>query len=338
MMTPIALHDLSRFRGPLMGIAMLVVMMFHVGFARHDTFWFCVNRCGNVGVDMFLFLSGIGLWYAWTKAPSLGGEWARLPLFYRRRFQRIYPAWLLLSSLYYIPLYIEGKFTLWQTVGNILIGWRLWSGFVDEFWFIPMILVFYLVAPFYMMLIQRQRVWSWLPVVAMVFCVLLQYWKPLNMTLGHLEILFSRVPVFLLGINAGQWVKEERQLHADAFWLLLLTFVLSLGVCVNFEDGLRGRFPLFLERMVYIPLSISAMLLLCKALSHVPQWLTGALAFVGTVSLELYLVHVNFVLKYLRPYNLGYWLTLLLMTAIALLLAWLIHKLLSFMPWERNRK
>ena len=338
MMTPIALHDLSRFRGPLMGIAMLVVMMFHVGFARHDTFWFCVNRCGNVGVDMFLFLSGIGLWYAWTKAPSLGGERARLPLFYRRRFQRIYPAWLLLSSLYYIPLYLEGKFSLWQTIGNILIGWRLWSGFVDEFWFIPMILVFYLVAPFYMMLIQRQRVWSWLPVVAMVFCVLLQYWKPLNMTLGHLEILFSRVPVFLLGINAGQWVKEERQLHADAFWLLLLTFVLSLGVCVNFEDGLRGRFPLFLERMVYIPLSISAMLLLCKALSHAPAWVAKGLSFVGTVSLELYLVHVNFVLKYLRPYNLGYWLTLLLMTAIALLLAWLIHKLLSFMPWERNRK
>ena len=338
MMTPIALHDLSRFRGPLMGIAMLVVMMFHVGFARHDTFWFCVNRCGNVGVDMFLFLSGIGLWYAWTKAPSLGGEWARLPLFYRRRFQRIYPAWLLLSSLYYIPLYMEGKFSLWQTIGNILIGWRLWSGFVDEFWFIPMILVFYLVAPFYMMLIRRQRVWSWLPVVAMVFCVLLQYWKPLNMTLGHLEILFSRVPIFLLGINAGQWVKEDRQLPADAFWLLLLVFIMSLGVCVNFEDGLRGRFPLFLERMVYIPLSISAMLLLCKALSHAPAWVAKGLSFVGTVSLELYLVHVNFVLKYLRPYNLGYWLTLLLMTAIALLLAWLIHKLLSFMPWERSRK
>lgn len=335
-MKPINLHDLSRFRGELMGIAMLVVMMFHVGFSRHDTFWFCVNRCGNVGVDMFLFLSGIGLWYAYQKAPSSGWGW--LSSFYRRRFQRIYPAWLLLSSLYYIPLYIQGKFTLWQTIGNVLIGWRLWSGFVDEFWFIPMILAFYLVAPFYMKLIQRSTVWRWLPAVAMVFCVLLQYWKPLNASMGHLEILFSRVPIFLLGMNAGLWVKEERQLSADALWLLLLTFVLSLGVCVNFEDGLRGRFPLFLERMVYIPLSISALLLLCKAFCHAPQWVLKGLSFVGTVSLELYLVHVNFVLKYLRPYDLGYWLTLLLMTAIALVLAWLIHQLLSFMPWEKSRK
>ncbi len=330
-MKPVSLHDLSRFRGELMGVAMLAVMMFHVGFTRHDTFWFCVNRCGNVGVDMFLFLSGIGLWYAWTKAPSLGEGWGRLPLFYRRRFQRIYPAWLMLSSLYYIPLYIKGKFTLWQTVGNVLIGWRLWSGFVDEFWFIPMILVFYLVAPFYMKLIQNRPVWRWLPLVAMVFCVLLQYWKPLNTSLGHLEILFSRVPIFLLGINAGLWVKEERQLPADALWLLLLTFVLSLGVCVNFENGLRGRFPLFLERMVYIPLSMSALLLLSRAFSRAPQWLLKTLAFVGSLSLELYLVHVNFVLKYLRPLDLGFWLTLLLMTAASLALAWLVHRLLSLL-------
>ena len=80
------------------------------------------------------------------------------------------------------------------------------------------------------------------------------------------------------------------------------------------------------------------MLLLCKVLARVPQWVTKSLTFVGTVSLELYLVHVNFVLKYLRPYDLGYWLTLLLMTAIALLLAWIIHQLLSYMPWEKSRK
>ena len=333
-MKPIAIHDLSRYRGELMGVAMLFVMLFHVGGNRHDTLWFCVSRCGNVGVDMFLFLSGIGLWYAWTKVPSLLSPLSSLLYFYRRRLLRIYPAWLLLSSPHYIPLCIEGKFTIWQTIGNVLIGWRLWSGYVDEFWFIPMILTFYLVAPFYMMLIRKHSVWRWLPVVSMVFCVLLQYWKPLNGALGHLEILFSRVPIFLLGINAGQWVKEERQMDPHAFWLLLLVFVLAFGVCINFENGLRGHFPLFMERMVYIPLSISALLLLCKALVHLPQWSLKMLAFVGTVSLELYLVHVNFVLKYLRPYDLGYWGTMLLMTAIALLLAWIIHKLLALLPWK----
>ena len=332
-MKPIALHDLSRFRSELMGIAMLIVMLFHVGINRHDTFWFCVNRCGNVGVDIFLFLSGIGLWYAWTKgqgARSKEQVKGALAPFYKRRFLRIYPAWLLFASLYYIPLYTEGHFTLWETVGNVLIGWRLWSGTVDEFWFIPMILVFYLVSPFYMMLITRHPSWRWMPVVAIVFCVFMTYFKPLNAAVGHLEILFSRVPIFLLGINAGTWVKEQRQLEPHALWVLLTVFVLSTAVCINFEDGLRGRFPLFMERMVYIPLSVSMMFLLCRLLDHAPRFVLTALAFVGTVSLELYLVHVNFVLKYLKPYELGFWLTVLIMTAISLILAYLAHRIIGF--------
>ena len=335
-MKAINLHDLSRYRSELMGVSMLVIMLFHVGGMRHDTIWYCMSRCGNVGVDMFLFLSGIGLWYAWTKVlPSpLSPQPSPLLYFYKRRLVRIYPTWLLLSSLYYVPLLIEGKFTLWQTIGNVLIGWRLWSGFVDEFWFIPMILVFYLVSPFYMMLIRKGTSWRWLPVVAMMLCVLIQYWKPMNDLLGHLEVMFSRVPIFLLGINAGLWVKEEHELPNDAFWMLVLIFVLSFGVCINFENGLRGHFPLFLERMVYIPLSISLLLLLCKLFAHTHRLVLAALGFVGTISLELYLVHVNFVLKYLKPYDLGYWLTMLLMTAIAIVMAWMVHKLMKMIQWK----
>ena len=324
-MEPVKLSALSRYRSQLMGVAMLVVMLFHVGISRHDTFWFCVNRCGNIGVDIFLFLSGIGLWYAWTKKRS------SLAHFYRRRLVRIYPAWLLFASLHYVPLCLEGRQTVAETVGNILIGWRLWSGVLDEFWFIPTILAFYLVAPFYMMLIQRRPVWRWLPVAAMLLCVLIQYWPPLHGQLNHLEILFSRVPIFLLGIDAGQWVKDDRQLPADGLWLLLLVFVMSAGVCINFEDGLRGRFPLFMERMVYIPLSLSMMLLLCRLFDHTPSFVLRSLAFVGTVSLELYLVHVNFVLKNLRPYDWGFWLTALAMIAISLLLAWFVHRLIDIL-------
>lgn len=50
------------------------------------------------------------------------------------------------------------------------------------------------------------------------------------------------------------------------------------------------------------------------------------LAFVGTISLELYLIHIQFVLKYVTPYKLGYCLTALVMIAVSLVLAWLLHK------------
>lgn len=62
--------DLSRYRSELMGLAMIFVMLFHVWLPKSNPMYGLV-RCGNVGVDMFLFLSGIGLWYSWTGNRSV---------------------------------------------------------------------------------------------------------------------------------------------------------------------------------------------------------------------------------------------------------------------------
>ena len=59
----IELANISRFRGEQMGAAMLFIILFHVGLDRWDPF-FGLRRTGNVGVDIFLFLRGVGLWYS----------------------------------------------------------------------------------------------------------------------------------------------------------------------------------------------------------------------------------------------------------------------------------
>ena len=329
--------DLSRHRSALMGVAMLMVMLFHVNGPLHDTLWQCMLRCGNVGVDMFLFLSGIGLWFTWTRtdaaalcgkdANTHGGEGmaSRLKTFYMRRYRRIYPTWLPFACLYYIPLCIDGSRGVADTVADIAINLYFWTHDELTFWFIPAIMMLYTVAPAYMQLIIRRRVWRWLPAVFMVLCVLIQYCAPVHAAIGHLEIFFSRIPIFLLGINAGELVKEKRPLDTSAVWFMLLIFVLSAAACVNFEDGMRGRFPLFLERMVYIPLSVSMLLLLCPLLDAVPQRLHGALAFVGGISLELYLVHYHFIYVYIRPLQLGFLLSAVITIGASLVVAWLVH-------------
>ena len=76
-----------------MGAAIVFIILFHVPLARGDAF-FGLRRCGNIGVDMFLFLSGVGLWYSWVRTPSFRQ-------FYKRRLLRIFPTWLVISTLYY---------------------------------------------------------------------------------------------------------------------------------------------------------------------------------------------------------------------------------------------
>ena len=323
MKRPIELSDISRYRGELMGLAMLFVMLFHVWMPRSNPMYGLV-RCGNVGVDIFLLLSGVGLWYSWTKTPSAKH-------FFRRRLLRIYPAWVVMAALFYIPNYLNtpgGGYSpdIPNLIANILVGWSFWR--VDDltFWFVPAIMALYVIAPAYMKLIIKHPAYRWTPVVAMVLAVMVQYYPPVHQAVGHLEIFFSRVPIFLIGVNLGAWVKEGRTLDGQAVWLVIAAFVMSLAMCVEFEEAWRGRFPLFIERMVYIPLTLSMVVLLNLALRKTPQTVRRALAFIGTISLELYLIHIQFVMKYITPYNLGYCLTALTMIAVSIVLAWLLHK------------
>ena len=322
MKRQIPFSDISTYRGELMGLAMLFVMLFHVWIPKDNMFHGLV-RCGNVGVDIFLLLSGIGLWYAWEKKPTLKN-------FFWHRYIRIYPAWIVMACLFYIPQFLTVKGggyspDIPNLIANIAVNWSFWR--VDDlsFWFIPAIMMMYTFAPAYMALIRRNSSYRWMPVVFMVLAVMVQYYPPVHNAVGHVEIFFSRIPIFLIGINLGSWVRQNRTMQGSTVWLLLIAFAMSLAMCIEFEDSWRGRFPLFIERMVYIPLTLSASVLLTLVLNHTPRCISRALAFVGGISLELYLIHIHFVLKYVSPLNLGYCLTALIMTAISIPAAWILH-------------
>ena len=338
-MPPIQLEKISRYRGELMGAAMLFVLLFHIPLSRHDPF-FGLRRCGNVGVDMFLFLSGVGLWFSWVKqreALAVGMKDA-LRHFFKNRYRRVYPAWLIIACLHYIPCYLEGRGysrNVPDLIANIAFNWSFWR--VDDltFWYVPAAMMLYCFAPFYMELIRRHPAYRWLPVMMLVWCVMVQWIRPIHGAVGHLEIFWSRVPIFFIGINIGQWVKQRHTIDDAAWWFVALAFAMSLGTCVYLEQQLHGRFPLTIERWVYIPLTVSGILLLNELFCRAPGWLNRGLRFVGMVSLEFYLIHVQFVMYKLTPLKLGYWPTALLTFSISLPLAWLLYKLTSAM-WKKR--
>ena len=119
----IDLVNVSRFRAEHMGMAMLFVILFHVGLPRWSDFY-GLRRMGNLGVDMFLFLSGVGLWFSWAKRSVDGSFFKDWVSFYMRRLKRIYPVWLIIACLYYIPRF-DGVHWI-DLFGDILINWDFW--------------------------------------------------------------------------------------------------------------------------------------------------------------------------------------------------------------------
>lgn len=81
----INLFLLSKYRTQLMGVAALLIILCHAPQYGVDIQG--VSRkllvFGNIGVDVFLFLSGMGCWFSLTKSPNYF-PWLK------RRFLRIF--------------------------------------------------------------------------------------------------------------------------------------------------------------------------------------------------------------------------------------------------------
>ena len=320
----IELANISRFRAEQMGAAMLFVILFHVALDRGDPFY-GLRRCGNVGVDIFLFLSGVGLWFSWVKTPDV-------LRFYRRRLLRIVPTWIVVATAFYLPDYLGARrfsHSIVDLIGDITINWDFWLHDELTFWYVPAIMALYLVAPWYMRLIQSRPVYRWLPLLMVIWCVMVQWVLPIHHAVGHIEIFWSRVPIFFIGINFGEMVRTHRQLPSEAVWLLLVTFLMTFGTCLYLEQVRHGQFPLFVERMLYIPFTVCTVLVMNRIFRRTPQWVNRSFRLVGALSLEAYLIHIHFVLVYVQPYHLGYWLTFLVTVAITLPIAWLLQRLIG---------
>ena len=201
-------------------------------------------------------------------------------------------------------------------------------------------MMLYLFAPAYMQLIIKHPVYRWLPVVMIMWCILVQYVTPIHAAVGHLEIFWSRVPIFFIGINFGKAVKEKRCMDGASLWLIVLVFVMAFASSVFLEQVRHGQFPLFIERMLYIPLTVTAILLLNRVFRRTPKWFNATFREVGALSLEAYLIHLHFVLVHIERFHWSYWPTFLVCIAITMPLAWLLHKIveLGVKPLENKVK
>ena len=188
-----------------------------------------------------------------------------------------------------------------------------------------------MLAPWYMRLIERHAIYRWLPLLMVVWCVMVQWVLPIHHAVGHLEIFWSRVPIFFIGINCGALVKSGYKVEGDAVWLLLITFLMTFGTSLYLEQVRHGHFPLFVERMLYIPFTVCSVLLMNRIFRRTPEWVNRAFRFVGALSLEAYLIHIHFVLVYVQPHGLGYWPTFLITVAITLPLAWMVQRVVGFL-------
>lgn len=290
------LQLISRYRSALMGAATLFILFYHCWIKMNLQFWNLAEletnilSVGFVGVEIFLFLSGMGLTRAIAKSKSV---WH----FYRRRLRR-----LVFPYVFAVAVYTWSNAQSIKEFMLLLSGIRYVTESIQVFlWYIPAIVILYALFPLYYHFLVRSKnetafvlnsigVW-------MIFTVVFQ-----ADIRGDLWALFHRIPVFLLGILSGRWYQTRRvEFQTTHWWGVLISLVLSYQLT---RLAIRGRFALLPDMSVCLEagiLGIALILILGAVFERMEacagvlgKWMrrmVAVLSKIGTFSLEFYCIH-----------------------------------------------
>lgn len=281
---------LSKYRTELMGVAILWVMFFHSTISINNIIFRLIKHIGYGGVDIFLMLSGLGLYYAYKKNNDMLE-------FYKRRVLRILPTYLPVVVVYCTILYIHRKISLNTLIMNIttLSFWFNSSYRFD--WYIPATIMLYLFSPIVLKRICENHK-NQSKHIIIVLCILVSILVSIlviSLDINYLLILTSRIPIFCIGIIIGDYSFSEKEMNNKHFIIHLLMFtigIILLMFSIKFLPNCLWKYGLWWWPFIFITIPICIMIsIFFDYIDRNKFNKFGILKFCGNHSLELYLFH-----------------------------------------------
>ena len=243
-----------------MGIAIVMVVLYHynTGLGFQKLFY-----PGFLGVDVFLFFSGYGLCRSY--------ETHSLPDFYKRRFIRILPMFLLLAIVK-CSLYTTNEGTLsvmdWICSLTTLSYWGVGGIFID--WYLCGLMLLYIIFP---VLYSLSRV------LGGILCVIL-----LTIAIAFdldwtYQCLIERVPIFLVGIYCYRY-DETKVMKKTIIWFMVAFVVMGTFLFNHIVHTYTVLYTL--SPIVILSIGCVLKLLNCEL---------GLLKILGKYSLEIYITN-----------------------------------------------
>lgn len=318
------LNGICRWRTELMGIAILWVVVFHSQIVLEEPFA-AVKTIGYGGVDIFLLLSGVGMYYSLQKKDEL-------LLFYKKRIRRIAPAYLPFITVWCIwklkNVVLEPVEYVRIVVGNLFM-----TGWINDVsyqfnWYVQVICWLYFFTPIlYHIIIECKKRWQKL----LVFLVGLAIGIPFFCDLSHL-MGASRVPIFLMGLLWANEAKKEQVYIKDRKKALLMRILVliaavagfvSLLLCVyRFTDTLWAYGTWWYPFLLITPGLCYLLSMGMEILSNIPiaKIALVPLKYIGKASFEIYLTHIaifDFVTQMIGTISNRQWLKIMILAIVA---------------------
>ena len=275
MTIPFELKDISSYRSELMGWAIVWIMMLHFTFTQIKPLGF-IAQYGFAGVDIFMLVSGLGLFYSLERDNNIGN-------FYRRRLLRIFPTYFIIGFFASVILFHDNIINYlyrYSTIG-------FWTGGPYWEWYVPSIIALYLIAPLIKKVIDKKQmaIIACLSVVILTITYLLVSKEVISTQEPHFFLLY-RIPTFILGMVCAYWIKKNT---SPKYFICILLIGIPIFALLFPHHHEIYNFKYF-SLAFLLPLFTLCFITISKNL----KLLNPILSAIGRASLEVYLIQSIF--------------------------------------------
>lgn len=294
-----------KYKTEIYGLCAIWVMLFHisrrVGVPGNIPIVTPLIIQGNAAVDVFMLLSGI-CGYLSFKNKS----WKE---YYKKRCIRVVIPYIIISTPFWIwksliEVPVNGHFNIKMFIKDITT-FSLWKNGTTTTWFVAAICLFYFLVPFLNKIIHKRTAVA----AILLMVILLNIFGMCFVPIYYCSCLvWGRLPMFIVGYYIGKHLSDkENNNRVQNNWLIaisvtvvLISFViLQIGeIDYGFDDN-RGVIYLLYE-LLAIPLTI-VLTQISKLINKI-KILERFVKSVGTVSLEIYMIHV-FIIRWIAFYD-----------------------------------
>lgn len=298
------LNAFSRTRSYLFGLAAFSIIAFHYSYdvwnnlemgnitigdsLFYPVFFAYYALIRSVGVEVFLFLSGMGLYYSYSRDPDPGRFW-------KKRFSRILIPYLLCAGPYWI---IRDVFLRDEGIVRALEDFCFITFFTEGqhmIWFVCFMIFGYAFYPLIYRFLYETKNTRTHAAILLAAGILLPvlYYLTMHGAFVKTNIATLRIPIFLLGCILARPIKEHQTIPMKAVIPIIAAALLfRTATCTWYISAIFARYSAGV-------FSIGLMLLLVVLMDGYEQSRQGrdnalmrVLNWAGAYSLEFYLVHV----------------------------------------------
>ncbi len=285
-----------------MGVQIILLFIFHftetcmksdINYTESAYNYFTYIR--SSGVDAFLFLSGMGLYFSWTKQPDYG-------CFLKKRFWKILPSYFMVA----VPVWFWVDIIYSRSGGIKFLQDLFFVSFFTEdvktYWYVLMIIICYLVFPFFYKYVaySKDKITEQMSVLTIctsftLFIVMIQNYH--NSLYENIDLALFRFPVFIVGILLGKYVYENRKIKKHYIYILLGICVLLLGPLEFYDVRILG---FYIRALLNLSLSLLLIIFFEYISKKNNRWcavgyrgVVKVLSCFGSCTYEIYLVHLS---------------------------------------------